>query len=155
MKHIEKAVDYKRLDISSAVFKEGQLIPSKYTCDGANVNPSLEIKNIPVETKCLTVIVEDPDAPAGTWVHWVVWNIPVTHHIKENSVQGIEGINDFQKHQYRGPCPPSGTHHYYFKIYALDTLLELPVTTKKTQLEKAMSEHIIAFGELIGLYKRD
>lgn len=155
MKHIEKAVDYKRLDISSTVFKEGQLIPSKYTCDGLNVNPSLEIKNIPAEAKCLAVIVEDPDAPAGTWVHWVVWNIPVTHHIKENSVQGIEGINDFQKHHYGGPCPPSGTHHYYYKIYALDTLLELPVTAKKSQLEKAMSEHIIAFGELIGLYKRN
>jgi Raf kinase inhibitor-like YbhB/YbcL family protein len=154
MKHIEKAVDYKRMDISSTAFKANEMIPAKYTCDGENINPPLTIQQIPEEAKCLAIIVDDPDAPIGTWVHWVVWNIPVTHHIKENEVHGTEGINDFQQHHYGGPCPPSGTHRYFFKVYALDALLNLPEKTKKLQLEKAMSEHIIGFGELIGLYKR-
>jgi Raf kinase inhibitor-like YbhB/YbcL family protein len=85
----------------------------------------------------------------------VVWNIPITHHIKENEVYGVEGINDFERHHYGGPCPPSGTHRYFFKVYALDALLVLPANTRKLQLEKGMSEHAIAFGELIGLYKRN
>jgi Raf kinase inhibitor-like YbhB/YbcL family protein len=155
MKHIEKAVDYKTLNISSAVFKADEMIPSKYTCEGANVNPPLDIKDIPEEAKCLALIVDDPDAPNGTWVHWVVWNIPVTHHLKERHVPGKEGVNDFQQHRYGGPCPPSGTHRYFFKVYALDALLDLPADARKTDLEKAMSEHIIGFGELIGLYKRN
>lgn len=154
MKHIEKAVDYKLINISSTVFKPGEMIPSKYTCDGININPPLDLKNIPEEAKCLVLIVEDPDAPNGTWVHWIVWNIPVTHHLKENEIHGTEGINDFQKHHYGGPCPPAGTHRYFFKVYALDDLLDLPGGSNKIQLEKAMSEHIIGFGELIGVYKR-
>lgn len=149
-----RAVDYKLLIVTSPVFKENEMIPVKYTCDGINVSPPLNIEHIPEEAKCLALIVDDPDAPIGTWVHWVIWNIPVTHHIKENEVHGTEGINDFQQHHYGGPCPPSGTHRYFFKVYALDALLDLPANTKKLQLEKAMSEHIIAFGELIGLYKR-
>lgn len=155
MKHIEKAVDYKIMDISSAVFKAGEMIPSKYTCEGANVNPPLDIKDIPGDAKCLTLIVDDPDAPNGTWVHWVVWNIPVTHHLKERHVPGKEGVNDFQQHRYGGPCPPSGTHRYFFKVYALDALLDLPADARKSDLEKAMSEHIVGFGELIGLYRRN
>jgi Raf kinase inhibitor-like YbhB/YbcL family protein len=154
MKHIEKAIDYKQMEISSSAFKNGEMIPSKYTCDGDNINPPIEIKNIPVEAACLVLIVDDPDAPIGTWVHWIVWNMPVTHHIKENEIHGAEGMNDFQQYHYGGPCPPSGTHRYFFKVYALDALLDLPVDTKKIQLERAMSEHIIGFGELIGLYKR-
>jgi Raf kinase inhibitor-like YbhB/YbcL family protein len=150
-----KSVAYKQLIVSSTAFQDDGLIPSKYTCDGKNINPPLDIKQIPEETKCLALIVDDPDAPIGVWVHWLVWNIPVTHHFKENEVHGTEGVNDFQKHHYGGPCPPSGTHRYFFKIYALDTLLELPPSTKKIQLEKAMSGHIIAFGELIGLYRRN
>ena len=155
MKHIEKAIYYKQLNISSIAFKADEMIPSKYTCDGVNINPPLDIKYIPEKAKWLALIVDDPDAPTGTWVHWVVWNIPVTHHIKENEVHGTEGINDFQQQHYGGPCPPSGTHRYFFKVYALDALLDLPANTKKLQLEKAMSEHIIAFGELIGLYIRN
>jgi Raf kinase inhibitor-like YbhB/YbcL family protein len=151
---IEKAIDYKLLKISSAAFNDGEMIPSQYTCDGKNINPPLDIKNIPEETKSLAIIMDDPDAPIGTWVHWLVWNIPVTHHIKENAEFNYEGLNDFQQHHYGGPCPPSGTHRYFFKLYALDALLDLPPETKKIPLEKAMSEHIIAFGELIGLYKR-
>ncbi len=156
MVHIEatRAVDYKQLKVSSTAFQNEGMIPLKYTCDGSNINPPLDIEHIPEQAKCLVLIVDDPDAPINTWVHWLVWNIPVTHHIKENEIHGIEGINDFQKHHYGGPCPPSGTHRYFFKVYALGELLNLPATTKKNQLEKAMSEHIIAFGELIGLYKR-
>jgi Raf kinase inhibitor-like YbhB/YbcL family protein len=154
MNHIEKAIDYKQMEISSAAFKDGEMIPSKYTCDGENVNPPIEIKNIPEEAVCLALIVDDPDAPISTWVHWLVWNMPVTHHIKENEVHGTEGVNDFQQHHYGGPCPPSGTHRYFFKVYALDALLELPSAAKKNELERIMSEHIIGFGELVGLYKR-
>jgi Raf kinase inhibitor-like YbhB/YbcL family protein len=87
-------------------------------------------------------------------VHWIVCNIPVTHHIKENEIHGIEGINDFQQHHYGGPCPPLGTHRYFFKVYALDALLDLTASTTKLQLERMMSEHIIGFGELVALYKR-
>lgn len=154
MKHIDKAVDYKKLDISSTAFNEGEMIPSKYTCDGKNINPPFDIKNIPTDAISLAIVVDDPDAPAGTWVHWVIWNIPVTHHIKENDMPGFEGHNDFKQHHYNGPCPFSGIHRYFFKVYALDTTLDLPDTTKKPQLEKAISEHIIAFGEITGLYKR-
>ncbi len=154
MKHTDKAVDYKKLTISSSAFGDGGMIPAAYTCAGENINPPLDIGGVPETAKCLVIIMEDPDAPAGTWVHWLVWNIPVTHHIKEGHVPGKEGINDFQKHKYGGPCPPSGTHRYFFKIYALDATLDLPGNTQKRQLEKAMSEHIIGFGELIGLYKR-
>jgi Raf kinase inhibitor-like YbhB/YbcL family protein len=155
MKHIDKAVDYKQMDVSSTAFKNGEMIPAKYTCDGINVNPPLDVKDIPEETKCLVLIADDPDAPIGTWVHWIVWNIPVTHLIKENTVHGVEGLNDFRQHRYGGPCPPSGTHRYFFKIYALNALLDLPANTKRIKLEKAMSEHIIGFGELMGLYARN
>lgn len=149
-----RAVDYKPLKVTSPVFTDNEMIPVAYTCDGKNYSPPLHIDHIPEETKCLAIIVDDPDAPVSTWVHWLIWNIPVTHHIKENKVHGTEGLNDFQHTHYDGPCPPSGMHRYFFKVYALDTLLDIPVTVKKIQLERAMSEHIIAFGELIGLYKR-
>jgi len=130
------------------------MIPATYTCEGENISPPLELAQIPTEAKSLVLIVDDPDAPGKTWVHWLVWNLPVTHHIKENEVHGTEGINDGQKHHYIRPCPPSGTHRYFFKVYALNSLLDLPANTDKTQLEKAMSKHIIGFGELIGLYKK-
>lgn len=142
------------MEVNSPAFESEGFIPSKYTCDGENVNPALDIENIPLATKSLAIIVDDPDAPLGTWVHWVVWNVPVTHHIKENTVHGEEGLNDFQMHKYRGPCPPKGVHHYFFKVYALNDLLDLPFNTTKRELEKVMSEHIIGFGELVGLYKR-
>lgn len=150
-----RAVDYRQLKISSTAFQNNEMIPKKYSCDGINRNPPLDIEHIPEETKCLALIVDDPDAPIGDWVHWLVWNIPVTHHLKENEIHGIEGLNDFQQHHYSGPCPPSGTHRYFFKVYALNTLLDLPISTKKVSLERAMSDHIIGYGELTGLYKRN
>ncbi|WP_036678806.1 YbhB/YbcL family Raf kinase inhibitor-like protein [Daejeonella oryzae] len=155
VKEATRAVDFFPLKVSSPSFLNDGFIPAKFTCDGINVNPPLNIEHIPEDAKCLAMIVDDPDAPAGNWVHWLVWNIPVTHHIKENEIHGIEGFNDFHQHHYAGPCPPEGTHHYFFKIYALNALLNLPLNTRKLQLEKAMSEHIIAFGELVGLYTRN
>lgn len=149
-----KAIDYKSLKVSSSAFGDNAMIPAPYTCDGINISPPLDIEHIPEEAKSLVLIVDDPDAPSKTWVHWIVWNIPVTHHIKENEVHGVEGINDFNKHSYGGPCPPSGTHRYFFKVYALNNLLELPQSADKVQLEKTMSEYIIGFGELVGLYKK-
>jgi len=130
------------------------LIPKKYTCDDRDINPSLNIEDLPKETKSLALIVDDPDASMGTWVHWVVWNIPPAKEILEDSVPGTEGVNDFRKHSYGGPCPPSGTHRYFFKVYALDTKLELSPNSKKRDLEKAMEGHVLAKGEIIGLYSR-
>lgn len=150
-----KAVSFKELKVTSSAFQNDELIPAKYTCDGLNISPPLDIQFIPEEAACLALIADDPDAPRGTWVHWVVWNMPVTHHIKEGEIHGTEGLNDFKKNSYGGPCPPSGTHRYFFKIYALNSLLHLPSNTSKLQLEKAMSEYIIAFGEVVGLYKRN
>ncbi len=143
------------IKLTSPAFKHNALIPSKYSYNGGNVNPPLEIDHIPEGTRSFALIVDDPDAPKGTWVHWVVWNIAPTLQLKEDQIPGNEGINDYHQHHYGGPCPPSGTHRYFFKIYALDTLLELPADTDKFKLEKMMHHHIIAVGELIGLYKSD
>jgi Raf kinase inhibitor-like YbhB/YbcL family protein len=153
MNLMETSLLVRTLDISSSAFKTGGLIPEKYTCDGQNIIPPLDIRSLPYDTRTLALVVDDPDAPVGTWVHWLVWNIPVSLHLKENKVHGIEGVNDFQQHHYAGPCPPSGTHRYYFKIYALDDELDLPANTGKLELEKAMKGHILGYGELIGIYR--
>jgi Raf kinase inhibitor-like YbhB/YbcL family protein len=145
------------LTLASPAFKYGEFIPAKFTCDGPDINPALMISDVPSEAKSLALIMDDPDAPGGMWVHWVVWNIdPKTREIKENSVPpgAKQGTNDFRKTPYGGPCPPPGTHRYFFKIYALDTTLNLGPGTTKTALEKAMKGHIIAQGELMGRYKR-
>jgi Raf kinase inhibitor-like YbhB/YbcL family protein len=152
---VSVVTDYKALAVSSSAFPHQGTIPARYTCDGLNYNPPLEIAHIPEEAQSMAIIVDDPDAPKGTWVHWVIWNIPVTRFVKEKSVAGEQGLNDFHTRTYRGPCPPSGTHRYFFKIYVLNSVLQLSPDTTKADLEKAMSEHIIGFGELIGLYKRN
>jgi len=144
----------KELTVSSPAFENNKLIPSKYTCDGDNVNPPLTIEGVPDETKSLVLIVDDPDAPMGTWDHWIVWNIPPTSKIEENTVPGTEGVNDSRKHSYGGPCPPWGTHRYFFKVYALNAKLNLNPNSNKKDVEKAMQDHILAKGELIGLYRR-
>jgi Raf kinase inhibitor-like YbhB/YbcL family protein len=154
---ITEAADMGTMKISSPAFKHNEMIPSKYTCDGADVNPALVIEGVPAEAKSLALIMDDPDAPRGTWVHWVVWNVnPKIREIKENTVPdgGKQGINDFRKHDYGGPCPPSGTHRYFFKLYALDATLDLGPNATKAQLESAMKGHIIARTEMIGLYTR-
>ena len=145
------------LKLSSPAFKHNQQIPQKYTCDGADVNPPLLIGNVPPGTKSLALIVDDPDAPAGTWVHWVLWDIdPKTAEIREDSVptRAASGVNDFSRLEYGGPCPPSGTHRYFFKLYALDTTLDPGKGATRAALEHAMKGHVIAQAELIGLYKR-
>jgi Raf kinase inhibitor-like YbhB/YbcL family protein len=147
-------VNVKELIVKSPAFANNGFIPTKYTCDGEDVNPSISIEGIPDGTQSLALIVDDPDAPMGTWDHWIVWNIPPSGKIEENSVPGVEGLNDFRKHSYGGPCPPSGTHRYFFKIYALDTKLNLNANTRKKDLEKAMQGHILAKGELVGRYSR-
>ncbi len=145
------------LTLSSPAFRHNERIPSKYTCDGADVNPQLFVGNIPTGTKSLALIVDDPDAPRGTWVHWVVWNIsPDTKELKEGTVPpgAHQGMNDFRRLDYGGPCPPSGTHRYFFKLYALDSVLSLGANASKTNLERAMEGHVLGRAELIGLYQR-
>lgn len=142
------------IDVSSSVFSAGEEIPSRYTCDGEDVNPPLTIGKLPEGTRSLALIVEDPDAPMGTWDHWLVWNIPPAKEIKEDSIPGVEGKNSFKKHHYGGPCPPSGTHRYFFKLYALDAMLELGADTDKEDLEKAMTGKILGRGEIMGLYHK-
>ncbi len=145
------------MKIASSVFEAYQLIPPKYTCDGEDINPPLTIEGIPAKAKSLALIVDDPDSPSENWVHWLVWNIdPQTKEIKENSVplNAVLGINDFNKLEYGGPCPGSGTHRYSFRIYALDNVLNLEQRAGKSALEKAMAGHIIGQAELIGEYGR-
>lgn len=142
------------LSITSPAFENRKLIPKKYTADGEDVNPPINIEGIPDGTKSLVLIVDDPDAPMGTWIHWVMWNIPVRNRIDENSAPGVQGRNSWNRNSYGGPDPPSGTHRYFFKIYAIDTTLSLERTATKNEVEKAMEKHILAKGELVGLYHR-
>lgn len=148
--------DDMRMKISSPEFKNSASIPSKFTCEGEDINPQLVIENIPSGAKSLALIVDDPDAPAKVWVHWVVYDIdPSMTTIRENSIPGRQGSNDSSSNgSYGGPCPPSGTHRYYFKLYALDKVLGLREGVTKRELEKAMEGHILDKSELVGLYKR-
>lgn len=154
MKRTDIKSDFKVLTVASEAFKNKEHIPIKYTCEGEDVNPPLDIGEIPEEARSLVLLVEDPDAPGGTWLHWLVWNIPVTHRIHENEVPGEQGLNDFGRNSYGGPCPPSGTHRYLFKVYALDDLLDIREGAVRKDVEDAMRDHIIAFGELDGKYRR-
>lgn len=143
------------LTVKSLAFENNKLIPKKYSCDGEEVNPPLIIAGIPDGTKSLVLLVDDPDAPRGTFDHWVMWNIPPATNVAENSVPGTEGLNSAGEHKYIGMCPPYGTHRYFFKVYALNTKLTLNANaTRKKDLEKAMQGHILAKGELVGLYAR-
>lgn len=145
------------MKISSTAFEHNQRIPAKYTCDGEDVSPPLKISGVPENAKSLVLIVDDPDAPRGTYLHWTVWNIgPKTSEILENSAPtgAIEGTTDFGRTGYGGPCPPSGTHRYFFKLYALDAELALSSGAKLEDLEKEMAGHVIMQAELIGAYSR-
>ncbi len=143
----------KPLIVKSPAFANNERIPAKYTCKGDNVNPSLTIDDIPANTQSLALIMDDPDAPSGTYVHWVMWNIPVSTPIGENSAPGTQGRNSRDESKYTGPCPPSGTHRYFFKVYALDTRLNnLGTNSGKQDLLNAMQGHVLASGELVGLY---
>ncbi len=150
------------IKITSPVFEEGGMIPKKYTCDGENISPPVNWENVPPDTKSIALISDDPDAPVGTWVHLVIYNIPPDiNKLPENmptdkvlSDGASQGMNDWGKVGYDGPCPPSGTHRYFFKIYALDTVLELKPGSTKELLLRAMHGHIISEGKLTGKYKR-
>ncbi|MCU0397299.1 MAG: YbhB/YbcL family Raf kinase inhibitor-like protein [Cyclobacteriaceae bacterium] len=142
------------LKISSEAFTSMGEIPRKYTCEGINISPPLAISGYPEETRSLVLIVEDPDAPGGTWTHWVMWNIPPVHEIREGEAPGVQGKNDFGVDVYGGPCPPSGSHHYHFKLYALNCMLDLPEGSSKREVEHVMEKYVLAYGELIGRYKK-
>lgn len=146
------------LHLTSQAFKENERIPSKYTCDGENISPPLRWEKAPTGTKSLVLIVDDPDAPRKTWTHWVVYNIPsecIESQEGKSPTGSLEGNGDYNVIGYKGPCPPSGLHHYHFKLYALDTKLNLEQGASKEEVEKAMNSHIIATSELIGTYSRD
>lgn len=158
----QKGDDPMALQVSSTAFDEGGMIPSKFTCDAENVSPHLKWSGAPENTESYALIADDPDAPGKTWVHWVLFNIPAdTTTLEENySTEAklpngaINGMTDFGSNGYGGPCPPGGTHRYYFKVYALDTTLGLESSAKKPDLLKAMEGHILAQGQLMGKYQR-
>ncbi|TGC11318.1 YbhB/YbcL family Raf kinase inhibitor-like protein [Methanolobus halotolerans] len=140
--------------IISSAFEDRGKIPAKYTCDGQNVNPPFEFEEVPGGTQSLVLIVTDPDAPSGNFVHWAVWNIMPESGIDENSVPGIVGRNSYGKSSYTGPCPSSGTHGYLFRIFALDTELGLESGSKIDELEAAMQGHVLSDGQITGRYGR-
>lgn len=140
------------LKLSSPAFSAGDTIPEKYTCDGEDVNPPLEIGDFPAGTQSLVLHVNDPDAPSGNWTHWLVYDMPLLHTIEENSTPGTVGMNDFGEAKYGGPCPPIGTHRYFFRVYALDTRLSLPPASTRDVVLAQMENHIIGTGELMGLF---
>lgn len=152
----------KKMEVKS-VFENMSEIPKKYTCDGSDVSPPLRIENIPENAKSLVIICEDPDAPLGVFTHWILFNAPPENEIPEGIPHGriieepfhaVQLRNDFGKYGYNGPCPPSGKHRYFFKVYALDVKIDEGVETKKELLEK-MKGHVIAEGVLVGVYGRD
>jgi len=154
--------DKAEIKLTSAAFKEGEPIPRAYTCDGVNISPPLEWSGVPKTAKTIAIVCDDPDAPAGTWVHWVLYNLPADNiGLVENlpatetlKAGGFQGKNDFGKIGYGGPCPPSGTHRYFFKIYALDSELPLKAGATKAELMKTMEGHIVLQGQLMGTYRR-
>ena len=145
-----------RMKITSPAFQEGGNIPSKFTCDGSDTSPPLQINGVPAEAKSLVLIADDPDAPGGLFTHWLLWNVPAqTKSIAEGSASnGVQGTNDFGKSGYRGPSPPPGVHRYSFKVFALDRELDLSSGAKRSQLDAAMKGHVVAQGELMGRYAR-
>jgi Raf kinase inhibitor-like YbhB/YbcL family protein len=153
----------KTIQLTSSAFKDGETIPKDFTADGKNVSPALEWTNLPKGTASLALICDDPDAPKGTWVHWVMYDMPADLKGLEENVPAEatlpngsrQGKNSFDKTGYRGPAPPEGkAHRYYFKLYALDTKPDVPADATKDQLLKAMEKHVLAKGELMGKYQR-
>jgi len=140
------------MHITSSAFEHNERIPAKYTCNGQNINPPLRIEDIPPGTQSMAIIVDDPDAPGKTFLHWLIWDIEPTNEIAENTAPGTQGRTDFGKPAYGGPCPPSGTHRYFFRVYALGTTVGLPEGSSRADLEQAMKGHVLAEAEIIGLY---
>ena len=153
MRGLRSQPDFKALRVSSTAFGENNMIPGKYAHKGEDVSPPIEIGEIPATARSLVLMVEDVDAPQGSWLHWLVYNAPVMRHIGEGEIPGDMGVNDFGRVEYEGPCPPYGTHHYHFRVYALDDLMDLPRGASRREVEEAMREHIVAFGETVGKYR--
>jgi Raf kinase inhibitor-like YbhB/YbcL family protein len=151
------------MKITSPVFQENAVIPGEYTCDGADQSPPLSWKEAPLHTAAFALIVDDPDAPGGTFVHWVLYNIPGSStmleknqpHDKELDNGALQGINDFKNIGYGGPCPPEGSHRYFFKLYALDERLQLKEGATKGELLSAMKGHVLAESQIVAIYERD
>jgi Raf kinase inhibitor-like YbhB/YbcL family protein len=150
------------IQLISSAFEDGNPIPAQYTCQGKNISPPLAWSSPPAGAKSVALILDDPDAPRGTWVHWVVYNLPadtigLPEAVKADSVlpgNALQGKNDYKRNDYSGPCPPSGTHRYYFKIYALDTALDLKAGATKDDVLHAMEGHVLAHGQLMGTVKK-
>jgi Raf kinase inhibitor-like YbhB/YbcL family protein len=145
-----------KFQLSSPAFEANADIPKDYTCNGGDINPPLQMQNIPAKTKSMALTMHDPDAPQGVWVHWVLYNIPPDKiEIPKNSIPGYQSLNDFGRYAYGGPCPPDEKpHHYVFRAYALDAILEINEGMTMKDLEKLMAGHIIAKDELIGVYRK-
>ncbi len=150
------------IKVTSTAFKDGGVIPLKYTCDGEDGSPPISWDTLPAVTQSIALISDDPDAPMGNWVHWVVYNLPATFKELKEGIPpaeaiaggGKQGINDFGRFGYGGPCPPGGTHRYFFKLYALDAVMDISGKVTKNKLESAMKGHVLAQGELMGRYSR-
>lgn len=145
------------MQLTSKDFTEGSKIPERFTCEGENISPELHVSGVPERTTCLALIMDDPDAPDGTFTHWIVWNIPFTtsKFSSTNMPRGVtQGLNSAGKEGYMGPCPPSGTHRYFFRVYALDTSIEVEDELTVESLNKAMIGHIVTQAELVGLYSK-
>jgi len=142
------------LTVTSPDFQEGKMIPEKFTCEGDNTNPAFGIDNIPKETVSMAIIMDDPDAHNGGFDHWVQFNILPGASITKNTSLGIKGANGKGTNGYTGPCPPTGEHHYHFKIYALDKMLNLKEVATKKAVLSAMQGHVLASGEIVGLYSK-
>ncbi len=144
------------MKLESSAFQDHKPIPQKHTCDGEDISPTLQLRDVPKETVTLALIVDDPDAPMGTFDHWIAWNIPgETSELAEGCTMPIQGLNHFKELRYRGPCPPPGApHRYFFKLYALDFRLDLDEGASKERLQEAMEGHILAKAELVGTYQR-
>jgi Raf kinase inhibitor-like YbhB/YbcL family protein len=156
-KRAVESVQHTSMTIASPAFENNSLIPSKYTCDGENMNPPLMFSNIPPKAKSIALVVTDPDAPGGTFTHWIIYNIPATTtKIDENSVpeDSQEAQNSFGKKEYGGPCPPSGTHHYVFTLYALDSMISIPDSADVTDIEKVIQSNSMEQATLTGLYAK-
>ncbi len=144
------------MQLTSPDFVNGGRIPERFTCQGEDVSPNLYISDVPQEAKSLVLIVDDPDASNGNWDHWIVFNIdPATRVIAENSIPGIQGLNDFGRHDWGGPCPPRGAHRYFFKLFALNKMLSLSHGAKKEHVLKAMEGFVLKSTELVGIYQKD
>ena len=150
------------IQMQSSAFEDGGMIPRQYTCDGADISPGLQWAAVPEETQSLALIADDPDAPSGTFVHWVLYGLSAERHeLTENMPKdktlpngALQGVNDFGRIGYGGPCPSSGTHRYHFTLYALDTDLDLPPGQNRAALLDVMQDHILAKGQIMGRYKR-